>query len=104
MTSFSHFPSDNIDDTLNTFNSLHTRLQFTMEVNIDNRLNFLTTLIIDNQRIIFNTHCYVQRTLTTFSFFFFMEIWSYQHIRQLNSNKNLSHEKLKKAKTPVSSR
>ena len=37
-------------------NSLHTRLQFTMEVgNDDNRLNFLDiTLIIDNKKIIFD--------------------------------------------------
>ena len=48
-------PSNNIDDTLNIFNSLHTRLQFTMEVSIDDRLNFLDMiLIIDSQRIIFN--------------------------------------------------
>ena len=50
------FPSEYIDDTLTIFNSLHTRLQFTMEVG-DNRLNFLdTTLIIDNKRIIFDTY------------------------------------------------
>jgi len=33
-------------------------------------------------------------------FSFFTETLRYQHIRQLKSNKNLSHEKLK-AKTPV---
>jgi len=36
-------------------NSLHTSLQFTMEVGNDNRLNFLDiTLIIDNKKIIFD--------------------------------------------------
>jgi len=50
-------PSENIDDTLTIFYSLHTKLQFTMEVGIDNRLNFLeTTLIINSQRIIFDTY------------------------------------------------
>jgi len=55
--------SEYIGDTLIIFNSLytrlqlHTRLQFTMEVGNDNRLNFLdTTLIIDNKRIIFDTY------------------------------------------------
>jgi len=49
--------SEYIDDTLTIFNSLYTRLQFTMEVDNDNRLNFLdTTLIIDNKRIIFDTY------------------------------------------------
>ena len=39
------------------FNSLYTKLQFTMEVGNDNRLNFLdTTVIIDNKRIIFDTY------------------------------------------------
>ena len=63
--------SDKINDTFNTFNSLHTRLQFTMEVGIDNKLNFLnTTLIIDSQRIIFDTYHKVtfSRRLLNFNF------------------------------------
>ena len=39
-------PSDNIDDTFNIFNSLYTRLQFIMEVSIDDRLNFLDMTLI----------------------------------------------------------
>jgi len=49
---------ENIDNIILTiFNSLYTRLQFTMEISFDNRLNFLdTTLIIDSHRIIFDTY------------------------------------------------
>ncbi|KYN09501.1 hypothetical protein ALC57_18369 [Trachymyrmex cornetzi] len=50
-------PSNNINDALNTFNSLHTRLQFTLEIGSEDRLSFLdTTLIIDNHRIIFDIY------------------------------------------------
>ncbi|KYQ48579.1 hypothetical protein ALC60_12372, partial [Trachymyrmex zeteki] len=50
-------PSNTIDDTLDTFNSLHNRLQFTVEVGTNNKLSFLDTmLIIDNQRIIFDIY------------------------------------------------
>jgi len=49
------FPSEEIDDTLTIFNSLYT-IYYGL-VGIDNKLNFLdTTLIIDNQRIIFDTY------------------------------------------------
>ena len=62
-------PSENIDDTLTIFNSLHTRLQFTIEVGIDNRLNFLDTiLIINNKRIIFDTKLYIFGKVPEFSF------------------------------------
>ena len=47
-------PSDSIDDILGIFNSLHTRLQFTMEVG---NINFLDTmLIIDERRLIFDIY------------------------------------------------
>ena len=36
-------PSDTVNDTLNIFNSLHTRLQFTLEVGTSGRLSFLDT-------------------------------------------------------------
>jgi len=46
-----------INSTLSISNSLHTRLQFTMKVGINNRICFLDiTIIIDNQRIIFDTY------------------------------------------------
>ncbi|KAG5316795.1 NU1M oxidoreductase, partial [Acromyrmex insinuator] len=62
------------------FNSLHIRLQFNMEIEFFiNRLNFLnTTLIIDSQRIIFDT-CYK----TTFS----------ERFLNFHSNHSLCHKK-----------
>jgi len=37
---------------LDTFNSIHDRLQFTLEISINNRINFLDiTIILDDQRI-----------------------------------------------------
>ena len=39
-------PSDTVDDTLNIFNSLHTRLQFTLEVGTSGRLSFLDTMLV----------------------------------------------------------
>ena len=39
-------PSDAINDTLNIFNSLHTRLQFTLEVDTNGRLSFLDTMLV----------------------------------------------------------
>ncbi|KYN16344.1 hypothetical protein ALC57_11400, partial [Trachymyrmex cornetzi] len=48
-------PFDNIFETLNIFNSLHDRLQFTLEIGTDGRINFLdTTVIIKNNMIIFD--------------------------------------------------
>ena len=50
-------PSESIDDILDIFNSLHTRLQFTMEVDIDGKINFLDTmLIIEEQNLIFDIY------------------------------------------------
>ncbi|KYN21658.1 hypothetical protein ALC57_05966, partial [Trachymyrmex cornetzi] len=47
--------SDNISDTLNIFNSLYERLQFTLEFGDGGRINFLDTMIIiDNNRIMFD--------------------------------------------------
>ncbi|XP_018367481.1 PREDICTED: uncharacterized protein LOC108763996 [Trachymyrmex cornetzi] len=48
-------PSESIDDILCVFNSLHTRLQFTMEVGIDGKISFLDTLIIvEDCKLIFD--------------------------------------------------
>lgn len=48
-------PGEHFDEILNTFNSLHERLQFTIEVDEGDRLNFLdTTIIIKDNRIIFD--------------------------------------------------
>ena len=40
-------PHNSINNILNIFNSLHTRIQFTMEIGNDKRLNFLD-IIIEN--------------------------------------------------------
>ncbi|KYN22608.1 hypothetical protein ALC57_04991, partial [Trachymyrmex cornetzi] len=48
-------PHGNLVETLKIFNSIHVRLQFTCEVGTGNRISFLnTTIIIDNNRIIFD--------------------------------------------------
>ncbi|XP_071649570.1 uncharacterized protein [Temnothorax longispinosus] len=44
-------PNDTVDFTLQTFNSFHPRLQFTIEIG-DNKLNFLDTTIINNNGLI----------------------------------------------------
>ena len=41
-------PSSMLDKLKNTFNSYHPRLQFTLEVGVDNKLNFLDVTIINN--------------------------------------------------------
>lgn len=48
-------PSDFIDLTLSTFNSFHDRLQFTSEVEVDRKINFLdVTIIVENNVLIFD--------------------------------------------------
>ncbi|XP_025266265.1 uncharacterized protein LOC112638541 isoform X2 [Camponotus floridanus] len=48
-------PSSMLSTILDTFNSFHTRLQFTMEESADNRLNFLdVTIILEDGLIHFN--------------------------------------------------
>ena len=42
-------PSNKIKDTIENFNSYHSRLKFTFELEIDNTLPFLNLLIIKNQ-------------------------------------------------------
>jgi len=48
-------PNDLLENILETFNSFHDRLKFTMEISTDNRINFLdVTLIIENGVIMFD--------------------------------------------------
>ena len=47
------FPSDKIND-IKLLISLHTQLQFTMEVDIDNKLNFIDTTLIIKLLIVHN--------------------------------------------------
>ena len=48
-------PSHSLDTVLNTFNSLHPKIQFTLEEGTDNRLNFLdVTVMIRDNKIEFN--------------------------------------------------
>ena len=50
-------PSDKIEQVLFSFNSIHPRLQFTIEKSLNNRLNFLdVTLIVNEGRIIFDLY------------------------------------------------
>jgi len=48
-------PSESINKILNTFNSLHSRLQFTVEVEDEGKISFLDTLlIVKGQNLIFD--------------------------------------------------
>jgi len=50
-----HF--DQLGTILDTFNSFHDRLQFTLEISINNRINFLdVTIILDDQKIAFDRY------------------------------------------------
>jgi len=46
--------SESVDDILGIFNFLHTRLQFTMEVDTDGRISFLDTLLMEEGKLIFD--------------------------------------------------
>lgn len=54
-------PQDSIDLTLNIFNNVHPRLQFTIEREVDNAVPFLDTLVIREGRSI-KTDWYVKPT------------------------------------------
>ncbi|XP_025262217.1 uncharacterized protein LOC112637212 [Camponotus floridanus] len=48
-------PTDSIDSTLSIFNSFHDRLQFTCELEVDRKINFLdVTIIVNNNVLIFD--------------------------------------------------
>jgi len=50
-------PFDHLNEILETFNSFHNRLQFTLEIGINNRINFLdVTIILDDQKILFDRY------------------------------------------------
>jgi len=50
-------PFDQLNKILETFNSFHERLQFTLEIGINNRINFLdVTIILDDQKILFDRY------------------------------------------------
>ena len=50
-------PSESICDILDIFNSLHIRLQFTMEIGLDGKISFLDTmLIIEERNLIFDIY------------------------------------------------
>ena len=50
-------PSERVGDILNIFNSLDTRLQFTMEIGLDGKISFLDTmLIIEERNLIFDIY------------------------------------------------
>jgi len=50
-----HF--DQLGIILDTFNSFHDRLQFTLEISVNKRINFLdVTIILDDQKIVFDRY------------------------------------------------
>src|SRR5436190_7280107 len=50
-------PNSHVEHILEIFNSIHPRLQFTMEIGIDDTLNFLdVTLILDKEQLIFDLY------------------------------------------------
>jgi len=50
-------PFDQLNKILETFNSFYERLQFTLEIGINNRINFLdVTIILDDQKILFDKY------------------------------------------------
>jgi len=50
-------PFDHLNKILEIFNSFHNRIQFTLEIGINNRINFLdVTIILDNQRVLFDKY------------------------------------------------
>ena len=64
-------PENELNSILNKFNSIHNRLQFTIEISTNGRINFLdTTLIKNNNVILFNWYqkpSYSGRYLNYFS-------------------------------------
>jgi len=50
-------PFDQLNKILETFNSFHKRLQFTLEIGINNKINILDiTIILDDQKILFDRY------------------------------------------------
>jgi len=50
-------PIDKIEFILNVFNSLHERLQFSLEINTNNHINFLNLMIhIENNKFLFDIY------------------------------------------------
>lgn len=47
-------PTDSITETLNIFNSFHTRLQFTLEIENNRSLNLDISIIVENNTLIYN--------------------------------------------------
>ena len=48
-------PSERVDHVLEVFNSIHPRLQFTIEIGVNDELSFLDlNLILNNEQLIFN--------------------------------------------------
>lgn len=57
-------PENKVDFTLETFNSYHNKLQFTIENEKDNRINFLDTIIIKDNNNIITTDWYQKSTFS----------------------------------------
>ena len=57
-------PNNKINDTIENFNSYHSRLKFTFELEINNTLPFLNLLIIKNQDGILVTNWFRKNTFS----------------------------------------
>ena len=51
-------PRSDIDEILTSFNSIHERLKFTLEIGENNKINFLNvSILVKNDHIIFDLYC-----------------------------------------------
>lgn len=65
-------PAGEIDNILHSFNAYHLRLQFTVEIEKDNRLNFLDITVIKEKNRSLITSWYTKK------------IWSMRYINNLS--------------------
>lgn len=84
-------PADFIQLTLDTFNSFHPRLQFTIELEVDYKLPFLDTILIRNDNGMLSTDWFHKPTFSER----FLNYYSHHPFsHKLNLIKNLKHRAL----------
>nr|CAI5830742.1 unnamed protein product [Callosobruchus analis] len=84
-------PNDKVDDILNIFNSFHSKLQFTIEVEQNNAISFLDTKIIRSRDNRLKVDWYQKPTFSGR----FISFHSFHSFRQkINVIKNLKHRAL----------
>lgn len=85
-------PANQVDILLNTFNSYHPRLQFTIELEHNNAISFLDVLIIRSQENVIRTDWYHKPTFSER----FLNFNSYHSFQQkINIIKNLKNRALR---------